>query len=341
MLYHIKRILWRCRHLLEIRNVKSKSEAISELSLCVSGNGIYGVLCASERARTELARAIGGCEDVLCGEIIYDGELMSTQSLALKKRVRLVPSRPLLDDTDTPEEYLNFVGYTVGVEPEKRYRQIKEALRLMELEEVSSTAFAHLDVSQRVRLCVAGALIGNPDVIVIDDPLRRINAGALDGIYDTLSMIGKRKTVILMSHTPAEVKRLCERVAIISGGKVVLEGKTAEIESKINSTRELIIKARGDWEQIRTAIESVQRVVRVSLVSSEKNNVNVIRVEHTPDSKMKDRVFGALSEINVHMLSAEEIVLTLDDVYRTLTANDRSHSEVADTKTHKRRSKRK
>lgn len=309
--------------MLEIKNITSKGEAISGLSLTVEQKGIFGVLSVDGRARTELSRALAGCEDVKTGEIVYDGKIMGRDSLELKKEIRLVPSRLELDSADTPAEYLDIVGYTMGVEPEKRYRQIKEALELMGLEDAQNRPFGGLDTSQRVRLSVAGSLMGNPRVIVIDDPFRRVGERQLDGIYDTLAMIGQRKTVILMSHTPAEVKRLCDSVAVICGGRVVLEGKVSEIEGKINSTREMHIKARGDWDRIRPAIEGVDRVVSVRLMSEEKNNVRVIRVEYVPDNKMRDRLFGALSEINVPMLSANEIVLTLDDVFYTLTAEDK------------------
>lgn len=323
--------MWRYGHLLEITHIaKSIGEKniLSELSLTVEDKGIFGVLCVDSTAKTTLARLISGCENTDEGEIKINGEIMCRSALALKKKVRLVPALLDIDGTTTPVEHLDFVGAAIGVEPDKRYRQIKEALELMGIEDVQNKPLSSLNTPQRVRLSIAAALIGNPDVIVIDDPFRRIEGKLLDGIYEILSMLGKIKTVILMSHTPAEVKRLCENVAIMCGGKVVLSGSIADIEAKINSTRELHISVRGDWERIRPVIEGVECVVGVKLSSTDRNNVNSIAVEHAPNNKIKDELFAVLTAINAPMLSVKEVVLTLDDVFYSLTDRDKKRIDA-------------
>ncbi len=312
----------------QISKAVGGKSVLSALSLTVENKGIFGVLCVDSTAKALLARLICGCEDADEGTVRVNGEPMSRRATELKKKVRLVPSVLKTDSMETAAEYLDFVGSALGIEPDRRYRQIKEALELLGIDGVQSKPFFALNSVQCLRLAIASSLIGNPDIIVIDDALWNIEGKQLEEIYEILQMLGKIKTVILLSHKPSEVKRLCERIAFMCGGRIVLSGSIAEIEEKINSTRELRISVRGDWEKISAVIKDTERVVDVKLISSDKNSVHSISVEHLPDSKMKDRLFEALSKINAPMLQLKAIELTLDDVFYSLTDKDRKRIEA-------------
>ena len=307
----------------QINKLQNGNQTLSELSFSADGKGVFGILGVDRDAMTVLSELICGCENADKGEIKVNGETMSRASLILKKKVRLIPSVLDADAMETPVEYLDFVGAALGVEPDRRYRQIKEALELTGVENAQNTLFYLLNVSQKVRLAIAASLIGNPDVIVANDPFRCVEGKQLDEIYEIISMLGKMKTVVLMSHTPSEVKRLCKSVAIMCDGRIVLSESIEEIEEKINRTHELHISVRGDFEVVRTAIEQTEGVLDVRLLSSDRNNVNSIAVEYKPDTKMKDKLFEALSAKNAPMLSVKHVSLTLDDVFYSLTDKDK------------------
>ena len=131
----------------------------------------------------------------------------------------------------------------------------------------------------------------------------------------------------MISHTPSEVKALCSHVAIISGGKIALEGEISDIEAKINTTHELYISVRGDEEKVIEAIKSVHSVVGAKINSTENNGVHSVRVEHYPDGEIKDKHFEALSSIKAPLLSVRAVTLTLDDVYYSLTEQDKDSED--------------
>lgn len=315
--------------MLEITEVTRK-DALCGLSLKIQDNGIYGVLTADEKARNALADILCGCENAEDGQVLITGEVMSRTALELKKSVRLVPKSIAADKSTTPVEYMDFIGQALGVDTDKRYRQIKEALELMAIEKVQNRLFSSLSTAELLRVSVASALIGNPDVIVLNDPFGGIGEKELGEIYEILTMLGSIKTLVLICHKVAPVKALCRDMAILCGGKVVLEGNISEIEDKINSTRELHISVRGEYERVRSAIEGVDSVVGVKLMAEEKNNVNKIRVEHKPDTKIKDRLFSALSAVDAPMLSFKPVILTLEDVFYSLTEKDRKKQKMED-----------
>lgn len=308
--------------MLKITDVVRK-DALCGLSLKIQDNGIYGVLTADAKARDTLADVICGCENVDSGEVSINGEEMSRKATELKKRVRLVSGHTHADKNTTPVEHMDFIGQALGVDTDKRYRQIKEALDLMAVEDVQNRLFSTLTPAQALRVSIAAALIGNPDLIVLNAPFGGVDEKTLGEIFETVAMLGEIKTVVLLTHKVSHVKALCRDMAILCGGKVVLEGNIREIEDKINSTRELHVCVRGEYQKVSDAIMGVESVVSVKLLTAEKNDVNHIRVEHKPDSKIKDRLFEALSAVDAPMLSVKPIVLTLEDVFYSLTEKDR------------------
>lgn len=314
-----------------------EKEILSGLSLAVEKKGIYGILGAKDVQRHALARIICGCEDADGGAVVLDGTAMSRDAVALKRRVRLVPSVLLVDPSQTAAEYLDFVGDAMRIESEKRYRQIKEALELVGIDAVQNRLIASLGVGDRCRLSVAASLIGNPEIIVFDDPFASLDDSTRTDMYGLLGMLAKIKTVILLSHTPSEVKLLCSQIAIIGGGKIALEGEISEIEAKINATHELYISVRGDGESVISAIKGVDTVVGAKINTTEKNGVHSVRVEHYPDGNIKDKLFAALSAVNAPMLSVRALTLTLDDVYYSLTASEKETDESDDIPVKKKR----
>ena len=310
--------------LLEIKDLVAEycEGSVSGLSLTVSEKGIFGILCAHSADRTAIAHVICGCADKESGEVLVSGESVTRQALKARKRIRLVPHELNIEGMTTPTEYLDFVADALEVASDKKYRQVSEALELLGLDEDAARPFFMLGKAGRVRLSIAAALIGNPEIIVIDDALSGLDRKSAEDIFELLKMLAKRKTVILLSHKPAEVKELCEQIAIVSGGAVAIEGNILEIEKKINATREMHINARGDTDKIIEAVKSVQNVVDVRVTSTGANKISTLVIEHYPDAFMKDKVFGALDAINSQMLSFKEVKLTLEDVYYSLTSQD-------------------
>ena len=303
--------------MIEIKDFVGKG--IDGLSFEADGKGVFCILCADEAQRHELSCVMCGCSDANGGTVTLDGEVMSRRSLSLKKKVRLVPSQLVADEYCNSVEYLDFVGQTLDIESEKRYRQIKEALELVGMDGAQSKLLGACSSSELCRLSIAAALIGNPDVIVLDDPFSIIGDDARKDMYGIINMLSGIKTIVLITGSVEDARSLCESVAIVSGGKIAIEGRIDDIETKINATHEVYITVRGDAERVTNAIKAVDCVVDVRINSTEANGVHYIRVEHYPDDGMKDKLFEALSAINAPMLSVKEVRLTLEDVYYSLT----------------------
>lgn len=318
--------------MLEIKEVEG-ARTLRGVTLTVDQKGIYGILGSKGAGKTELARILTGCENAESGDVLIGSEKMSRKNKAAKKRIRLVPTSLELHGTVTPVEYLDLVGDSLGVDPDKRYRQIKEALELVGIDDVQNKPFSALGASARCRLALAASLLGNPEYIVLDDPFSMIDGEAQSQIYELLDMLAKIKTLILLSHKAGEVKRLCERVAILHGGKVALSGSIADIEEKINGTAQTYAKVRGEGDRIVEAIRGIDGVVDTKITATESGSVNSVSIEHLPDDMIKDKLFSALAAIGSPMLSVKSVVLTLEDVFYSFSASesDKDESDTSDT----------
>lgn len=308
----VKRLVWS----------DNKTEVLKGVTFSLNDKEAIGILVPQKKQGEALARIICGCDDADEGEVIFGDEIMSRRALALKKKIRLVPSVLVIDPSCTPVEYLDFVGRMLDIEEEKRYRQIKEALELLALDSIQNKIFLHLSTEERCRLAIASSLIGNPETVVFENAFWGIDQRTVDSMLDVIELILKIKTVVFISQKPAEVKKLCSRVAILSDGKIVIDDNIEQIEKKINATEELHIKARGDGEQIIDAIKALECVVSAVIDSTEANGVHSIRIEHYPKEKIKDDLFEQLSKINVPMLAVQTFTLTLDDVYFSIASKE-------------------
>ena len=263
--------------MIDIKGVE-RAGVLFGVDLCVEGKGIFGVLGANGAQKSALARIITGCEDADAGIVTVGERQMSRKNKAAKRKIRLVPSCLELHGTVTPVEYLDLVGECMGVEPDKRYRQIKEALELVGIEDVQRRGFASLGSSARCRLSLAAALLGNPEYIVLDDPFSLLDGSEQARIYELLDMLGKIKTLVLFSHRTSEVKRLCKDVAILHGGKIALKGNIAEIEQRINATAQTYVTVRGEGDRIVEAIRAIDGVVDARITSQEANGAVCVSV---------------------------------------------------------------
>ena len=311
--------------------------ALCGVETAMDGKGIFGIIGAHKGDLALLADLICGCRDAEKGSVELNGQPLSRGNSETRRRVRLVPERLKLTPSTTAVEYLDFVGDVFRIDSEKKYRLIKESMEFVGLEGKGSVSFDRLGSGDRFRLSLAAALIGNPECIVVANSVSQVSPAEVSSVYDVLKTLGKIKTVILLTSSASLAKKLCSRVDLMCGGRIVLSGGVDEIEKKINATREINLTVRGSVDAIVSAIkEKVEGVIEVTVGTEGANSVNTLTVECRPDTKMKDKLYSALAEINAPMLSYREIVLTLDDVFFSLTASDKQREEQGAKKNSKK-----
>ena len=226
-------------YLLEVQDLQKKKEkqtSVDSIRFKISEKGVYGFLGKKQSGKTLLAELLAGVCEADGGSISYNGKMLfanEKQTAEIKKKIGYVASVCFFDRDITVFESLDLLGKAKMIEPDKRFRQIKEALELTGLSLRRDTLVGDLIPSDRKRLMIASSLLGNPDVIIMDDPLRTFERKQTEEIKKLIAMLGRKKVVVMFSSRPEEIEELCDNIALLHNGRVVAEYKKDELLGKI------------------------------------------------------------------------------------------------------------
>lgn len=212
----------------------SEDFSLKDISFDICDKGIYGFLGKRGAGNTSLAKVLAGVSDIDSGRLLYkDVELHrdTKQGTLIKKKIGYVPEKPIFDSGVTAFEILDLIGKSKKIEPDKRYRQIKEALELTGLSLKSEVLTEHLELHEKKRLSMAASLLGNPEVIIWDEPLRFLDSRQAEEIKKIASMLKSRKVVLVFSADPCAIEELCDSIAIMSQGEIALWKSKEELLS--------------------------------------------------------------------------------------------------------------
>lgn len=214
--------------------------AADSLSFEIKEKGIYGFLAKSEKELSLLADALAGICELDGGELLYSGESLYTDSKTnarIRRKISYAPSELYFDSDLTSFELIDLWGKVKKTDPDKRYRQIKEALELTGLSSKTEVLFEELTLSEKKRLTLACALVGNPDFIILCDPVRYLDSKQASEIKKLLLKLGGIKTVIILSTDPALIEAVCNTVAIIHEGRSLLWENTEDLLNLLKENR--------------------------------------------------------------------------------------------------------
>ena len=316
---------------LELKNIikiAGEARVINDMSLDIASKQVFGMIFTNGKGKSELADIISGVDTEYEGKIIIRGEEYCSADpekklLALRRRVGYVPAEiPFYKDM-TVYEVMDFVGSAKKIASEMKYRQIKEALDLTGTDNVKDMLISKLTLDACRRVALAAALLGNPDLLILDEPFSALDPTARDNMNTLISMIGKLKCVIVVTHSADNMEPLCDSIAIVADGKVLLTDTVESIRKKINSTKTMLARIvpknkenQPDLKEFLVGVEGVSNCVVRSI--TEAGEIN-IKIEYETDREIEEVLLNKLSEKGYIILSSENITLGLSDVCLALS----------------------
>lgn len=291
-----------------------EKKALSDLSFELSDGGIHAILGPSGAGKTTLLDIMSGCKRADAGSVIINGTNIADEPIKAKRKIGYMPQIPPLYEDMTPYEYLVFVGEAKGVSGEKLYRNVESVIDLVGIGEVSGAMIKKLSKANRKKLGMAQAMLGNPDVILLDEPIEGLGAADTENIRELIAKLGEIKTIVICSRKLGWLKELCDDILIISGTELIAQGSIEELEDKLKATSALRITARGEEDKIIKALQGVEGILEC-IVSSNNNGVISLKIEHSSGLDIRDGVFGALASSGCPILAMDTESLTLDEVY--------------------------
>ena len=294
--------------------------AVSDLSFEIEEGHVYGFLGPNGAGKSTTMNIMTGCLSPTKGRIRINGHDIFEEPEQAKRMVGYLPEQPPLYMNETPAEYLRFVGEAKGLKGCELQRQIEEVSGQTKIEQVKDRLISALSKGYRQRVGIAQALLGNPKVIILDEPTVGLDPIQIIEIRDMIKQLGENHTVILSSHILSEVQAICEKVLIISQGKLVAFDRPENLEKLLLASNGISFTAEASREEITKVLGGIDRITQWEIEMRE-DELAMISVK-TESEDVKDicrELFFAFAGEKKAILEMSSKKANLEDVFIELT----------------------
>ena len=322
------------KHLIEVQNltkVYGSKTAVENVSFKIRNGRIYGLLGPNGAGKSTTMNIMTGCLSPTEGTVLINGYDICDQPIEAKRQIGYLPEQPPLFGDMTPAEYLTFVAEAKGVSDDLIDRQVKEAMQVTDILSVKDRLIRNLSKGYRQRVGIAQAILGSPDIIILDEPTVGLDPQQLTEIRALVRKLGEKLTVIISSHILSEISELCDHVIILSEGHVVADDDMAELEARMNPETTLRMTVKADEAGARAVLKSIEGVNTVTKLSAnEAEGTVTLRVTTAAEADLRDEIFFAMAERRYAVLSTETVEQSLEEIFLSLTAKKSKSKEVDD-----------
>ena len=309
--------------MIEVKNLTKrygKITAIDDISFTVDTGEVLGFLGPNGAGKSTTMNIITGYISSNSGTVTVDGSEILKNPKETKKKIGYLPEIPPLYMDMTVRKYLEFMFDLKQVKLPKN-EHISEIMRLVSLERHGRRIIKNLSKGFRQRVGLAQALLGNPPVIILDEPTVGLDPKQIIEIRKLIKGLGKKHTVIFSSHVLSEISATCDRVIIIADGKIVADAKTNELYGVLSDQQILLLTAEGNSTAIIAELNKIPDVLRVNKKGAPGHGIFEYSIEFTAGADIRRSVFNAMTRINCPILGMTSGDGSLEELYLKLTEN--------------------
>ena len=305
--------------MIEIDNlVKKYGEhvAVDHLSLTVEPGKIYGFLGPNGAGKSTTMNIITGYLGATSGTVTINGHDIFKEPEEAKKCVGYLPEIPPLYADMTVLEYLNFVAELKKLQKSLRKRYVEEAMETTGILDVKNRMIRNLSKGYRQRVGFAQAILGYPEIIILDEPTVGLDPKQIIEIRDLIKKLGEKHTVILSSHILTEISAVCDHVFIISKGKLVASDSTKNLLDQMSGAQEIELTVRSEADRAKALLEEIEYVDHADLKDAKEGSI-LIRAKSGND--IREEVFQLMAENHIPVLEMRTVTKSLEDVFLQIT----------------------
>mgnify|MGYP002794674927 CR=1 FL=1 len=315
--------------MIEVSNLVKKygdHTAVDHLSFQIEKGKIYGFLGPNGAGKSTTMNMITGYIASTEGKVMIDGHDILEEPEAAKKCIGYLPEMPPLYFDMTVLEYMKFAADLKKIPRNQKDKQIKEVMDMVKITDMKDRLIKNLSKGYRQRVGLAQAILGYPEVIILDEPTVGLDPKQIIEIRDLIKGLKQKHTVILSSHILSEVRAVCDYVLIISHGKLVASDTPDNLERLAAGSNSLLMKVKGEKDTIRKALETIEGVtgVEMSYDSDEKLWKTKLSIQENVD--IREKVFYAMAKANCPIYEMQVKRVSLEDVFLELTEGEKKKS---------------
>ena len=292
--------------------------AVNDLSFTIEKGVIYGFLGPNGAGKSTTMNIITGCLGATDGEVLIGGNNIMDDPMKAKKLIGYLPEQPPLYTDMTAEEYLKFVMEAKGIPMKSRSKQLKSAMERTRITDVKDRLIRNLSKGYRQRVGIAQALLGDPEIIILDEPTVGLDPKQIIEIRELIRELGKSHTLVLSSHILSEVQAVCDSIMIISKGRLVASDTADNLTKLLAGHETLQLEVRADSATAQMVLESIDGIDDVMMNTGEDGTL-LLTITPAQGVDIREPMFFAFANENVPILEMSRSKATLEDVFLELT----------------------
>lgn len=309
--------------MIEISNLTRKygeKTAVENVSFKIEKGEIVGLLGPNGAGKTTIMKMITGYLMPTEGSITVDGIDVVEHPRAAAAKIGFLPEIPPLYVEMEVAEYLRFMSEIKGIGKEQRQARIEEVMQIAQVGHVQNRVIGHLSKGYRQRVGLAGALMGMPEILILDEPTVGLDPRQIADFRNLMIELGKKHTIIFSTHILSEIDMVCEKVVILNEGRVVAVDRMERLEGGMGKN-EFLLLIGAEKEEAERALGGVLGASEYTFTEKSADGV-WFKLSADDTVELRKRIFYALAEARLPILEMKNVQLTLEQVFLKLTAED-------------------
>lgn len=308
--------------MIEVSNLTKKYGdhiAVDHLSFRVEKGQIYGFLGPNGAGKSTTMNIITGYLAATEGTVTIDGKDVQKDPEEAKRAIGYLPELPPLYVDMTVREYLEFVAELKKVPKKERKQQIDEVMEMTQITDMQQRLIRNLSKGYRQRVGLAQAILGYPEVIILDEPTVGLDPKQIIEIRDLIRKLGENHTVILSSHILSEVSAVCDHIMIIAHGKLVASDSPENLQKLMSGSMELDLEVKGSIAAVKSALQEISQIDRIEENTEAPKDIAKLKVISKENADIREQVFYALADAKLPILEMTHAEKSLEDIFLELT----------------------
>ncbi len=320
--------------MIEVKNLVKRygnQTAVDHLSFTVDKGQILGFLGPNGAGKSTTMNIITGYMSATEGTVTVNGLDVYEEPEEVKKMIGYLPEFPPLYPDMTIREYLNFVADIKKVNKSKKKQMIEDIMESTKITPMAERLIKHLSKGYKQRVGLAQAIMGYPELIILDEPTVGLDPKQIIEIRELIKDLSKNHTVILSSHIMQEVSAVCDTVMIIDKGKLILSDKPENLSTRLGATGGMKLSIKGNKDIIITELNKINRITHIEEHTQISEDITEFTVYCDEQADIREEVFYAMCEAKTPILEMQSIRMSLEDIFLKVTNHDKAVSNEEDS----------
>lgn len=292
-------------------------QAVKDISLHVKKGQIVGLLGPNGAGKSTTMNVLTGYISATDGEVIVGGYDILEEPLKAKTQIGYLPEIPPLYMDMAVEEYLVFAAKLKKVKKTELKEEVNRVMEAAQITDVSHRLIKNLSKGYRQRVGLAQALLGNPPILILDEPTVGLDPNQIIEIRELIRELGKDHTVILSSHILSEVSAVCDYIIIIDNGTIVAEDTTENLTENFSDKARVKMTVKGTAEEVEAVLKACEYIVGYTL--EEKDGMILVDAKTDSNEDRRDELFFAFADQKLPVVQMEQETLSLEEIFLKLT----------------------